>query len=368
MPIRHYSWLVSPYSAKTRACMRYQQVPFEDIQPSALQLYGRIRRSVGRMVMPTVELDDGTWLQDSSDIIDHFEAHTAAPSITPPHASTALASSLLEVFGDEWLPMAALHYRWNRPDNAAFALNEFADNGLPWLPRPLGRRLIRPIAQRMQGYLPILGVVPHTIPGLERTTQATIAAIEATLTDRPFVFGGRPSLGDFALYGPLWAHLFRDPSSRTLFDDAPHTVDWMQRLTQGATAEGPFEDTVPHTLDPLFQAIVTDQLAWNRTLIAAIDHWCADHPNAHRVPRALGLAPFILGGCAGERKLITFVQYKAQRSRDAYEVDSVACDAWLSRYTEGSPAEVVPSIANPFVRVDFKTVLATRTQPHPPSR
>lgn len=370
MPIRHYSWLVSPYSAKTRAYLHYQRVAFDDVRPTVWTLYGRIQQAVGRMIMPTVELTDGTWLQDSSDIIDHFERQPGTTSVTPTAPAVALASSLLEVFGDEWLPMAALHYRWNTPDNARFALDEFADNGLPWLPRVLGRPLIRPMANRMQSYLPLLGIGPQTIPGLERTVETTIAALQATLAERPFVLGGRPSLGDFALYGPLWAHLHRDPGSTMLFDDAPDVVDWMARLGAGAEARGDFEDTVPATLDPIFQAIVDDQLAWNRTLVAAIDRYCTENPGVHRVPRALGKAPFSIGGCTGERKLVTFVQYKAQRPRVAYEVDPAACDAWMARYSGTTGGELVPAIANPLIRVDFKAVLAKRASPRvePPGR
>lgn len=356
MAHRHHSWLVSPYSAKTRSYLRYRRVDFEDVVPSAVGLYGPIRRAVGRMVMPTMRLDDGTWLQDSSSIIDHFESE--APEITPADGTAALASSLLEVFADEWLPMAALHYRWNVPQNAAFAVDEFARCGAPWLPRPLGRRLIRPMAARMAGYLPVLGVTPATIPGLERTVETTIAALEATLSTRPYLLGGRPSLGDFALYGPLWAHLHRDPGSRWLFDAAPAVVRWMQRFTDADHERGGFEAGVPTTLDPLFQHLVGDQLAWNRTLVEAIDRWCAAHPDAHRVPRALGQAPFTIAGCTGERKLITSVQWKAQRSRAAYDGAAGQADAWLSGFSVLPPDQIVPAIANPFIRVGFREVLA----------
>ena len=77
---------------------------------------------------------------------------------------------------------------------------------------------------------------------------------------------------------------------------------------------------------------------------------------AKRVPRALGKAPFQVAGYEGERKLITFVQWKAQRARRAYEAAGGKADEWLSRFGEAS--EVIPKISNPFVRRDFKCVLA----------
>ena len=78
--------------------------------------------------MPTVQLPDGTWLQDSSRILDHFGAQPGFPPLMPPGPTQRLASTLLEVFDDEWLPMAALHYRWSLPENHRFA------------PKPTGRQ------------------------------------------------------------------------------------------------------------------------------------------------------------------------------------------------------------------------------------
>lgn len=137
-------------------------------------------------------------------------------------------------------------------------------------------------------------------------------------------------------------------------------VDWMSRLTKGARVSGDFEMTIPETLDSLFQRVVDDQLAWNRTLFAAIDAWCSEHPAAHRVPRALGYAPFTVAGCKGRRKLITFVQYKAQRARAAYEVAPERCNGWLARFRSLPGNELVPPIAHPFERVDFRTLLRNR--------
>lgn len=360
MSIRHHGWMVSPYSAKTRSYLRYVGLDFEDLAPSAWALRFRIQEAVGRAIMPTVELPDGRWLQDSSDIIDHFEREPQTASVHPDDPVGAFGSALLEVFADEWLPMSALHYRWSLPDNARFAIDEFAACGLPWVPRLLARRLVRPVADRMAGYREVLGVNPATIPGVEDMTATTIAALQATLTDRPFLLGGRPCVGDFALYGPLWAHLYRDPASRFLFDDAPAVVDWMSRLTEGARATGAFEATIPAALDPLIQGIIDDQLAWNRTLSVAIDAWCDAHPDAHRVPRALGHADFTVAGQRGRRKLITFVQYKAQRTRSAYSVAPRRCDAWLARFSALSGEALVPPIAHPMERVGFRTLLRDR--------
>jgi glutathione S-transferase len=360
---QHHSWLVSPYSAKTRSYLTYKGIDFEDRVPSIFALAWTIRRAVGRPIMPTVCLPNGTWLQDSSAIIDHFEREPSGPSIVPEGPTQRLASTLIDLFADEWLPMAALHYRWSVPQNKRFALDEFARCALPWMPRRLALRSIRPMAARMQSYLPVLGVTPATVAAVEQTTMLTIQAAEATLVNHPYLFGTRPCLADFSLFGPLWSHLYRDPGTTHLFDDAPSVVAWMERLRTGNHPKpGAFlaDDAVPDGLAPLFACIVEDQLPWAHTLVQRIDGWCAEHPDAGRVPRSLGRAPFQIRGVAGERVLVTSVQWKAQRARQAYEQAEGAADDWLIQIGCPNPQQAIPAIHNPMVMREFKPILANR--------
>jgi hypothetical protein len=57
-----------------------------------------------------------------------------------------------------------------------------------------------------------------------------MAAFEAHLDRHDYVLGGRPSLADFGLMGPLYGHIFRDPVSgvdvRTRY---PLVADWVER-------------------------------------------------------------------------------------------------------------------------------------------
>ena len=364
--IEHFGWFVSPYSAKTRAYLNYIGQPFIDVHPTAWTIYRRVNRNVGRTIMPTVCLPDGTWLQDSSAIIDHFEALNIHQSVVPKSPMQRFASAVLEVFADEWLPMAALHYRWNRPKNARFARREFARSAFPWLPTALGSRLIRSMADKMQSYLPVLGVDEETQLAVEETARLVIAALDNRLTHSEFLLGGRPCLGDFSLYGPLWAHLYRDPASTLLFDAAPNVVRWMKTLTVGAQSNGPFdpEDTVDHSLDPVFDCALVDQWPWMQTVVSAIDDYCREHPQATRVPRALGHAGFTIRGRVGERKIATGVQWKAQRATRPYASNRATIDSWMDhlgeRMMRTEPYPGMPTIKNPLVMRRFKPVLADR--------
>ena len=50
-----YGWPVSPYTEKVVSYLRHCQVTHRCVAPTARQLRGKIRRAVGRTIMPTVE-------------------------------------------------------------------------------------------------------------------------------------------------------------------------------------------------------------------------------------------------------------------------------------------------------------------------
>src|SRR6185312_1865382 len=97
---------------------------------------------------------------------------------------------------------------WNVPENRAFAMLEFGRLSAPDAPeaeqREIGERLAGPFA----GALPALGVHPHSVPAIEQSYLAFLADFDRHLAEHAYVLGGRPCIADFALYGPLFAHLY----------------------------------------------------------------------------------------------------------------------------------------------------------------
>ncbi|MCA9563752.1 MAG: glutathione S-transferase N-terminal domain-containing protein, partial [Myxococcales bacterium] len=121
---RHYGWPVSPYSGKTRAYLKYKDVNFDDIESNLVQLYTAHHRKVGRPVMPVVHTPEGTVLQDTTEIIDWFESRFPSRSVYPESPVQTTMALLIELLADEWLPLIALHSRWNNPKNSAWAVAE----------------------------------------------------------------------------------------------------------------------------------------------------------------------------------------------------------------------------------------------------
>lgn len=100
----------------------------------------------------------------------------------------------------------------------------------------------------------MLGITDQTISAIENSYKAFLDEFSAHLEKHSFLFGARPSLADFSFYGPLYAHLYRDPASGEIMKShAPRVAAWVVRLLKGEDGSGDIvdDDCVPETLYPL---------------------------------------------------------------------------------------------------------------------
>ena len=313
---QHLGWVVSPYSQKTLAYLKFKRIPHQDRAPNVFELMHSVPKRVGKAIMPTIQTPEGDWWQDSSEIIDNLEQRFPQLSITPHGAKQQIAAHLLELHGDEWLVLASLHYRWSRPASADFIVNEFARLGAPFLPRFIGRLVGKRIRNMMKAYLPRFGITGDARKGLETFTEGLLAQLEIHFSQHHFLLGDRPCVGDFALFGQLYAHLYRDPGSKPLFDDKPNVVSWINRmLNPEQTQVGNFltNDQVPETLEPILKTLFAEQFIFSAEVIEKIQAHVDQHPDAKRVSRILGQTDFTIGGVKGKRSMFSFVQWKVQR-------------------------------------------------------
>src|SRR5579862_3923709 len=102
---------LSPYSVKVRSFFRYKGLAHEWFvrNPSNEAEY---QRHAKLPLIPLVITPEGQGMQDSTPIIEHFEARFADPSIHPTDPALRFLSALIEEYADEWGNKPMFHYRW----------------------------------------------------------------------------------------------------------------------------------------------------------------------------------------------------------------------------------------------------------------
>lgn len=311
---------VSLYTGKVRAYLRYKAIPFVEVAATGEIFRNVIVPRTGVRFIPILISDDDIAIQDSTAIIDFLEQRYPEASIYPEGSMQRLVALLLEVFADEWLVIPAMHYRWSLPENREFAMNEFGRLSVPdespEKQREVGEKLAGPFA----GALPSLGVLPETVTAIEASYLALLGELEAHFANHPYLLGTRPSIADFGLYGPLYAHLYRDPASgRLLRERAKAVAAWVERMTSPTPKSGHFapNDGIAPTLEPLLKRMFTEQ---GPVLASTADRLRARAEQGHEgpLPRTLGKHEFTLAGARGVRAVYVFNLWRWQRPYTYY--------------------------------------------------
>ncbi len=322
---RLYGVEASYYAGKIRAYLRYKRIPFEEIQASRAVFAEVIMPRVGWPVIPVIVTADDVTLQDTSEMIDFFEARYSTPAIMPTSAPGRALGYWLELLGDEWLKMPALHYRWNH--NYDFSVAEFGRNNDPDYSAEQQRRVGEKIARTFHGWLPRLGITARSAPVIEAGYLEFLALFDAHLEDHRYLLGDTPTLGDFAFYGPLYAHQYRDPASGPIMRrHAPRVCAWVERLREG---QGRPVETLPATEPPagliaLAACLARDFVPILVNEIMAFQRWLADHDEAGELPRYFGEHSVALGRGGSDlitetRALFSYDQWMLQRVLDVYD-------------------------------------------------
>jgi hypothetical protein len=154
-----------------------------------------------------------------------------------------------------------------------------------------------------------LGATERTASAWEESNSRLLQSLETHFGVHDFVLGGLPSLADFALLGPLYAHLYRDPVAgfalRTRF---PLVSEWVERtnhtnalnartygqklyglgpdgslIGRPATSDGGAwlgDDQVPPTLLPVLEAFFVEMWPMLRSTCATLRSYLASGKHA----------------------------------------------------------------------------------------
>lgn len=321
----------SMYTGRGRSYLIKAGIPYRETPPSSDHFLSVVvPKAGGRSSMPTVELENGDVIRDSTAIIDHFEATLGQP-FTPATPKQFLISALLDVIGSEGMLRPILHYRWSFDHKTAdfFKYHFETITG-----KGDGRE---GMADLVMGFMhratKRAGVMPETIPVIEAVYLDQLKALDRHFTAHGYFLGGRPCIGDFGFIAPLFAHLGRDPKAIPLMHrHAPRVLRWTERMNRLAADLGEFDnqdetwlpdDEIPDTLVNVLLAFAEDFVPETLAAADTINAWIANQDDlAPGTPceRSAGFAKFDVRGTPISSLAHPYRFYLLKRFQDAYDV------------------------------------------------
>lgn len=280
----------SLYTGKVRSYLLKKGVAFRELLPAHPQFQARIAPVVGHFVVPVLETPDGRIIQDSTDIIEHLESRHPGRAMIPATPLQRSVALLLDGFGTEGLLPAAMHYRWSyRAAQEHFLRAEFGRAVHSGSGREERLAAGLQLMDYFGGFLPALGVSAGTIPAIESACEELLHALDVHFQHHPYLLGGHPSIADFGMMAPLYAHLARDPYPSNLMKTrATNVFRWTERMNLPGIADGEFpehaeawpaDDAIPATLEPVLALVFRD---WGQQLAAdaaAFNEWIRSNPD-----------------------------------------------------------------------------------------
>ena len=232
MTVYLYGSYASYVTAKTRSYLLKKGVPFVERVPGHPRFREHVRANTLNHRIPQLELSDGSAIQDSVAIMDRLEEIYPEPSVYPPGLKQQTLARLFEVLVDGLLGRPAWHYRWNyMEENYGFVGREFGRSFKPQGTNEEIDHFGEIIAQRMESKRSGMGVSEEALPVFESFYLDALEVLENHFVTTPYLFGGMPSVADFALMGPLFGHLARDPEpARIMKQLAPRVFRWTEAM------------------------------------------------------------------------------------------------------------------------------------------
>lgn len=235
-----YGFLMSPYSMKMRAYLRYRRIPFTWITGEAANTVAMTK--VETYMVPVLEYPDGRYANDSTPLISDLDSRYPERSTTPTDEADAFLSLLIEDFADEWLVGPFFLYRWeteaDQLHNAGWIIYEYFGGNIDHDQFDAMTQVWR---ERQTGLLPAVSGWPQSYDMLKSSLHQFLDVMERHVSKRPFFFGSRPSRAEFAIYGML-SQLLQDLTANQLMrQQYPLTSRWISMVDELSGFEGEWQ-------------------------------------------------------------------------------------------------------------------------------
>lgn len=324
-----YGSALSLYTGRARSYLIKAGLAYREVAPTT-PYYAEtvVPKAGGRRGVPTLETETGAVIRDGAAIIDHYEAKSGH-GFSPRTPKQKVLSRLFDVIGAEGLLRPAMHYRWNFPDqNQEFLTLHFAD----MMPRRADRMAMAERAMNaMRNATQMFGAVPGTLDVVEALYIELLDKLNAHFTDQPYLLGGKPSIGDFGMMAPLYAHLGRDPKPLSLMQEkAMRLFRWVERMNRPELDVGEFEvqdgayleeDTIPDTLIQVLKLLAEDFVPETQAAADCINAWIDTQETLEPgtiIERGVGLGTFEARGVTINAMAQPYRFYLLKRVQDAY--------------------------------------------------
>ncbi|MEM8824236.1 MAG: glutathione S-transferase family protein [Pseudomonadota bacterium] len=253
----------SYFCGKMLAYLRYKQIPFTAIYKPLSEVGLEIARNTGLRQMPVIRTPDGTWLHDTTPMIDWFEARHPDPPIMTGDPVTDFLMRLLEDYADEWLWRPAILSRWEANVDGHYYETLFPTQFLGGLwakARPLTWIAGKLVKKHQQDkFLAGDGLTKANRDYVWSIYTDTLARLEAIFQTQPFLLGDRPCLADFGFFASMFWHFSNDPTpSRIMQEQAPGVFEWVARMWNMTATKAHGKTFAPSTAPDIWKPLLAD--------------------------------------------------------------------------------------------------------------
>jgi glutathione S-transferase len=270
-PYRVHGMMQSYFTRKMTGYLDYKGIPYRFRRFYGISEAASAAGFPGGI--PALQTPDGAFLWDTTPMIHHLELHFPERSVFPDAPVQRFLDYLIEDAADEWIYRVAVGSRWHFPENHSVGGFELGRDFTARTPIPCDMAYAATGAH-VRASLPPLGVTADNVSlWMDEVLRPWLRAIGAHLDAQPYLFGARPALSDFGLFGGNAAHFTNDPLCRRWLDeDAPAAARHTHRLLEPEDERfGEWSDpaVVPETLFALLREIARMYLPW-------VSRACAD--------------------------------------------------------------------------------------------